>query len=208
MVPILARVRQSYEQVTLPLGRICARAGLTANMLTYLSLALSVGAGYLIAHALFWWGVLVILLVGLADMLDGATARATGTASQYGTVLDHITDRYAEFFIFAGVLLSGTVAPIWVLFALFGMVMASYVRARAESTGKITSCNVGIAGRQEKLALLICGLLAQPLLPQRQVLEWAVIIVGIASHITAFQRMRYTRQMLMQADLPHEVHEN
>jgi len=208
MVPILARVRQSYEQVTLPLGRICARAGLTANMLTYLSLALSVVAGYLIAHALFWWGVLVILLVGLADMLDGATARATGTASQYGTVLDHITDRYAEFFIFAGVLLSGAVAPIWVLFALFGMVMASYVRARAESTGMLTSCNVGIAGRQEKLALLICGLLAQPLLPQQRVLEWAVIIVGIASHITALQRMRYTRQMLVQADLPQEVHKN
>jgi CDP-diacylglycerol--glycerol-3-phosphate 3-phosphatidyltransferase/archaetidylinositol phosphate synthase len=202
IVPLLARVRQSYEQVTLPLGYICARLHLTADMLTYLSLALSVLAGYLISQALFWWGVVVILLVGLADMLDGATARATGTASQYGTVLDHVTDRYAEFFILGGVMLSGAVAPAWVLFTLFGMVMASYVRARAESTGKLTSCNVGFAGRQEKLAFLISGLLAQPVLPHLNALEWATIAVGVASHITAVQRLRYARHALMQAETP------
>ncbi|MBX0330443.1 CDP-alcohol phosphatidyltransferase family protein [Oscillochloris sp. ZM17-4] len=200
MMPALARVRQAYEQITLPLGRICMRMGLTANMLTYLSLALSILAGYLIAQALFWWGVVGILLVGLADVLDGATARAARTAGPYGTVLDHVTDRYAEFFILGGVMLSGAVAPIWVLFALFGMIMASYVRARAESTGMIASCNVGFAGRQEKLALLILGLLAQPLLPQIRILEWAVIAVGIASHITAAQRLDYTRRKLTAAD--------
>jgi phosphatidylglycerophosphate synthase len=175
-------------------------------MLTYLSLALSILAGYLISQALFWWGVMVILLVGMADMLDGATARATGTASHYGTVLDHVTDRYAEFFILGGVMLSGSASPAWVLFALFGMVMASYVRAKAESTGKLTSCNVGFAGRQEKLALLICGLLAQPMLAYLNVIQWAVIAVGVASHVTAVQRLHYAHQMLMQADAPQDVH--
>jgi CDP-diacylglycerol--glycerol-3-phosphate 3-phosphatidyltransferase/archaetidylinositol phosphate synthase len=206
MVPLLARVRQSYEQVTLPLGRLCAGLGLTADMLTYLSLVLSVLAGYVISQTLFWWGVSIILLVGLADMLDGATARATGTASPYGTVLDHVTDRYAEFFILGGVMLSGAVSPIWVLFALFGMVIASYVRARAESTGKLASCNVGFAGRQEKLALLVCGLIAQPMLLHLHILEWAVIAVGIASHITAIQRLRYTQRVLVQAGAAPETH--
>jgi phosphatidylglycerophosphate synthase len=198
MMPILARVRQSYEQITLPLGRICMRLGLTANMLTYLSLVLSILAGYLIAQGRLWWGIVGILLVGLADVLDGATARAAHTAGPYGTVLDHVTDRYAEFFILGGVMLSGAASAAWVLFALFGMVMASYVRARAESTGRIVSCNVGFAGRQEKLALLILGLLAQPLLPHLRVLEWAVIAVGLASHITAIQRLSYTRKILVQ----------
>lgn len=196
MVPLLARVRQSYEQMTLPLGRFCMRLGLTADMLTYLSLALSLVAGYLIAQSLFWWGIVGILLVGLADVLDGATARAAQTASVYGTVLDHVTDRYAEFFILTGVMLSGWVPPIWVIFAIFGMVMASYVRARAEATGRIASCNVGFAGRQEKLGLLILGLLLQPLFPQVAILGWAVIMVGVASHLTAVQRLNYTRRML------------
>lgn len=197
MVPILARFRGLYEQVSLPLGRLCLKLGLTPNMLTYLSLALSVGAGYLIAQQQFVWGVIVILLVGFADMLDGATARAGGTASEYGTVLDHVVDRYAEFFILGGVLLSGAVAVHWPLFALFGMVMASYVRARAEATGKIASCSVGFAGRQEKLGLLIIGLLLQPTLAPTPILEWAVIAIGLASHITAIQRLIYTRQALL-----------
>ncbi|WP_129631981.1 CDP-alcohol phosphatidyltransferase family protein [Candidatus Oscillochloris fontis] len=196
MVPLLARVRQSYERITLPLGRVCMRLGLTADMLTYLSLALSLVASYLIAQSYFWWGIGGILLVGLADVLDGATARAAHTASVYGTVLDHVTDRYAEFFILTGVMLAGVVHSIWVVFALFGMVMASYVRARAEATGQISSCNVGFAGRQEKLALLIAGLFLQPLLPQMAILEWAVILVGVASHLTAMQRLLYTRRLL------------
>jgi phosphatidylglycerophosphate synthase len=200
MVPFLARFRQAYEQLSLPLGRFCMRLGLSADMLTYLSLALSVLAGYLIAQRAFVWGVGAILLVGLADVLDGATARAAGTASEYGTVLDHVTDRYAECMILGGVMLSGVVAPAWVLFSIFGMVMASYVRARAEATGKLASCNVGFAGRQEKLGLLIVGLLLQPLLPAWSPLGWAVIAVGIASHITAVQRLHYTRQMLIGPD--------
>jgi phosphatidylglycerophosphate synthase len=196
MLPLLARYRQNYEQLTLPLGRVCLRLGLTPDALTYLSLALSIGAGYLIAQQQFWWGIMVILLVGFADMLDGATARAGNTASDYGTVLDHVIDRYAEGCIMGGVALSGVVAPIWALFALLGMIMASYVRARAEATGKIASCNVGFAGRQEKLGLLLTGLLLQPLLPTLRPLEWALILVGLASHITAVQRLRYARRVL------------
>lgn len=196
MMPILARFRQAYEQISLPLGRLCMRLGLSADMLTYLSLALSVLAGYLLANGAFLWGLAAILLVGLADVLDGATARASGTASEYGTVLDHVTDRYAEFFVLGGIMFSGVVTPGWSLFTLFGMVMASYVRARAEATGKL-SCNVGLAGRQEKLALLIIGLILQPFLPQFQPLQWAVIAAGIISHITAAQRLRYARQILL-----------
>lgn len=203
MIPILARFRQNYEEYTLPIGRVCLRLGLSADALTYISLILSIVAGYVLAQGLLWWGLVMILCVGAADVLDGATARAAGTAGPYGTVLDHVTDRYAEFFILGGVMLSGFVAPIWAIFALFGMVMASYVRARAEATGKVASCNVGFAGRQEKLGLLIVGLLLQPVVPHMALLEWAVIAVGVASHITALQRLHYTKRVLL-GPKPHQ----
>jgi len=76
--------------------------------------------------------------------------------------------------------------------------MASYVRARAESTGLVASCNVGFAGRQEKLALLCVGLLIQPLFPRFELLQWAVIAVGVVSHITAIQRLLYTRRLILE----------
>lgn len=199
MMPILARFRKLYEQTTLPLGHICVHMGISPDMLTYTSVALSIGAGYAISCQQYLIGIAVILLVGLTDMLDGATARAGETASAYGTVLDHVADRYAEFFILGGVLFSGDVHQAWVLFALFGMVMASYVRARAESTGKLESCNVGLAGRQEKLTLLLLGLLVQPFYPSIPLLEWSVIAIGVLSHITAMQRLAYTRRMLVGA---------
>ena len=199
MMPILARFRSLYEQTTIPLGQLCLRLGLTPDTLTLISLIIGGMAAYAIAHGVFIGGVVLILLMSLADVLDGATARAGDMASPYGTVLDHVVDRYAEFMILLGAMLSGAVTAGWAMFALFGMVMASYVRARAESTGLVPSCNVGFAGRQEKLTLLCLGLLIQPYLPQFELLQWAVIAIGVVSHITAIQRLLYTRRVIIGA---------
>jgi len=197
MKPILTRFRKIYEQVTIPLGRLCLRVGLTPDMLTLLSLCIAGLAAYLIAQDAFLLGILAILLMTAADVLDGATARAGGTANSFGTLLDHAVDRYAEFLILLGIMLSGVVGPGWAMFALFGMVMASYVRARAEASGKVASCDVGFAGRPEKLTLLCIGMLLQPFFPQLRLLQWAVIAVGVVSHITALQRLLYARRIIL-----------
>jgi CDP-diacylglycerol--glycerol-3-phosphate 3-phosphatidyltransferase/archaetidylinositol phosphate synthase len=197
MKPILTRFRKLYEQVTIPLGRLCLRIGLTPDMLTLLSLCIGGVAAYLIAQDAFFLGILAILLMTAADVLDGATARAGGTANPFGTLLDHAVDRYAEFLILLGIMLSGVVAPGWAMFALFGMVMASYVRARAEASGKVASCDVGFAGRPEKVTLLCIGMLLQPFFPQLRLLQWAVIAVGVVSHITALQRLLYARRIIL-----------
>jgi phosphatidylglycerophosphate synthase len=195
MMPFLARFRSRYEEVTLPLGRICLSLGLTPNTLTLISLILGVVAGYTVAIGQFWLAIGVLALVGVADVADGATARAGRLASAYGMVLDHTVDRYVEFMVVLGMVWSGAVDGRWGLFTLFGMVMASYVRARAESTGEVASANVGLAGRQEKIGLLVLGLLVQPLFPALRALEWATIAVGVISHVTAGQRLFYTRRV-------------
>ena len=135
-------------------------------------------------------GALGILGSGFVDMLDGAVARATNTATRFGAVYDHVLDRYAEFAILMGIGLGGFVDWIWVIFALFGMVMASFVRAKAESVGGLKSCTVGVAERQEKLILLLIGSFLEPLLPLA--LPICVVIVGVLSHVTVIQRLRYT----------------
>jgi phosphatidylglycerophosphate synthase len=195
--PILTRFRKLYEQTFIPLGRVCLRLGLTPDILTLVSLAMSGLAAYTIAQDSFLLGILFIGLMTFADMLDGSTARAGNLASPAGTLLDHVVDRYAEFFILLGIMLSGKVGSGWVMFALFGMVTASYVRARAEATGKVESCDVGFAGRPEKIAVLIVGMALQQFLPQSQALQWAVIVVGVLSHITAIQRLLYARRILL-----------
>ena len=205
MMPILARYRTLYEQTTIPLGRMCLRIGLTPDMLTAISLVFGAVAAYVTSRGAFWWGIGFIMLMSVADVLDGATARAGGTSNPYGTVFDHVIDRYAEFFILLGIMLSGAVTPSWAMFAIVGMIMASYVRARAESTGLVASCNVGFAGRQEKIGLLLLGMAIQPLYPELGLLEWATIVVGVLSHITAIQRLIYTRRVILEqvVESPH-----
>jgi phosphatidylglycerophosphate synthase len=189
---VLARLfRRHYEALTLPLGRALGRLGVGPDFVSFFSLALSFVCAYVLSRGFFAWGALLVVLVQATDALDGAIARSQGTAYSFGTVLDHVLDRYAEFAIVTGIMLSGQVEPLWAVFALFGMVMASYVRAKAESAGGLADCAVGWGGRAEKLFLIIAGLLLQALLPPYPILAWVLIAVGVMSHITAAQRLWY-----------------
>jgi phosphatidylglycerophosphate synthase len=191
---MLARLfRERYETFTRPLGRVLAGLGLSPDMMTYFSLFLSFVCAYILSQDAFGWGAVLVILVLVTDALDGAIARALGAGTRFGGVLDHVMDRYAEFFIMTGIMLSGHVAPLWVIFAASGMVMASYVRAKAESVGGLSSCTVGLGGRIEKLLLIIGGLFLVALGLPDVILMWTLIIVGVLSHVTAFQRLAYAR---------------
>ena len=207
-----ARARQSYEEKTLFLGKACAKLNLTPNFLTF-----SGGVAAFISSILLWQHFFVAALLfmafsGFCDILDGATARFMNKSSSFGTVFDRINDRYAEFFIAAGCIGSGRVHPVWVLFSLFGALMASYVRACAESAGGVKNCSVGLMERKEKAILFSIGILLEPLLNHKGlaavsmnpfayppsdgilVLQLAVIVVGLLSHITVYQRIDFARK--------------
>jgi phosphatidylglycerophosphate synthase len=173
-----------------PLGKRLGTLGLKPNAITTTSLLVSCLAAVAYALGLLLLGAVGLLGSAFIDMLDGAVARATGTTSRFGAVYDHVLDRYAEFAVLLGIGLGGFVNWIWVVFALFGMVMASYVRAKAESVGGLKSCTVGIAERQEKLILLLAGSLLQLISPIS--LPICVLVVGILSHVTVIQRLHYT----------------
>ncbi len=187
---MLGRLRERYEAFMRPVGRSLSTLGATPNTVTTFSLLLSVLAATAYAMQSPILGALGIVGSGIIDMLDGAVARATGKSTRFGAVYDHVIDRYAEFAILLGIGLGGFADWYWIIFCLFGMVMASFVRAKAESVGGLKSCTVGIAERQEKLILLLLGSLLQPFFSIA--LLFAVIIVGILSHITAVQRLSYT----------------
>ncbi|MFH2036969.1 MAG: CDP-alcohol phosphatidyltransferase family protein [Candidatus Zixiibacteriota bacterium] len=188
--------RALYERTFLGLGRICLKIGLTPNILTALSLIFAVVSGIYFWIGKIWWGIFWMLMCSLADVLDGSTARAGKMGTVFGGILDHVADRYGEYFILTGITLSKTVHPGWGLFALFGMIIASYTRAAAESIGKIENCNVGIMGRPEKFTLIIIGAMLEHFFPESRWLEAALIIVGLTSYITSIQRLVFSSRVL------------
>lgn len=194
----LQRNRQRYEALGRSMSNYVSQIGLTPNQLTVISLLCAIGAAAAIAYKNLPLTLLGIVLIGVFDMLDGSVARATSQATQFGGLLDHVVDRYAEMALLVGVMLSDLVAPVWVVLSLFGMVMASYTRARAESKPGMDNCNVGLVGRIEKLSILVAGLILElsGLVPG--ILVWAIIAIGVVSHITVIQRLQYSYEVLSQ----------
>lgn len=188
--------RSFYEERSLFLGRICVKLGLTPNSLTGISFVVSIAAGVFFWQQMALWGIAFILLTMFTDMLDGATARAGNMGTTFGGILDHVVDRYGEFFILTGITLSGVVPPVWSLAALFSMLIASYTRAAAESIGKLENCAVGIMGRMEKFVLIMIGAALEHYYPTQRWLEIALMIVTAASLVTAVQRLVFTKREL------------
>jgi len=190
MIKLLGRLRKKYEESITPLCKSLGNLGVTPNAATTLSLLLACLAAVGYASRSPLWAAFGLLASAAADMVDGGIARATGKATRFGAVYDHVLDRYAEFAILVGIGLGGFADWHWVVFSLFGMVMASFVRAKAESVGGLKSCSVGIAERQEKLILILLGSILQVFFGYALLL--AVVIVGVVSHITVVQRLQYT----------------
>jgi len=193
---MLTRWRPLYEKKSIPFGKASLKLGLTPNFWTLFSLFSAALAGVALGFGAFWFGLLALLVMNITDMLDGATARAGNMGTDFGTVLDHTCDRYGEFFLYAGLMLGGAISPAIGIFTASGVVMASYVRAKAESAGKLKSCNVGFAGRQEKLILTILGLILfavnVPLVGQI-----CIFLAGLISHVTAVQRLLFARDQIL-----------
>jgi CDP-diacylglycerol---glycerol-3-phosphate 3-phosphatidyltransferase len=131
---------------------------LKPNHVTILGLFVSMMAGISFAYCPLWGGLLT-LLTGLLDTLDGSLARTLGHTKKYGAFLDSVLDRYTEFIIYLGIWCyfyrTGTAIPFisfLILVILFGSLMVSYTRARAEGLG--VNCLRGLLQRGERIILI------------------------------------------------------
>ena len=136
---------------------------LTPNHITYGALIISMLAGISFVFSPLLGGFFT-LLTGLLDTLDGSLARATGQSKKFGAFLDSVLDRYTELLIYLGIWSyfyrqdAGWPYSLLILLILFGSLMVSYTRARAEGLGE--RCLVGVFQRGERIILLgVAGIL-------------------------------------------------
>lgn len=161
------RFRTNIEQGLEPVGANIRKTGITADHLTVLGVlmataaAVTIGAGYLRA------GLLLLALAGVPDLLDGAVAKASGTATNRGAFFDSVADRLSDALLFGGVawyLQTTHGGRIFLLpYAVFGAAaLVSYQRAKADALG--FDARGGLMERAERFILLGIGLLFSELL--------------------------------------------
>ncbi len=152
-----SRLITKYYDLLQRCVRPLADKGVSPNTISIISLGLSFFSGCFYAFGLFFAGGIFLLLSGFTDTLDGAIARLTGQSTKFGALLDSTLDRYAEFFIYFGLMVYYHDRFIFyvVMLALMGSIMVSYVKARAESLGRTRV--VGLMQRPERFFLLASG---------------------------------------------------
>ena len=168
------------------LGHAVARTGLTPNALTLIGLLGMGGAATFAAYGMFWQAGVVMLVAAFFDLLDGAVARATNNASDWGAVFDAVSDRLADFALLFGLLIWYSAAErfdrtaiVLIGIALFGSMMVSYTRSKAGEFG--VSIRSGLGTRLERVLILAIGLLSAQILP----VLW---LLAVLTNLTAFQR--------------------
>ncbi len=81
-----------WPEWALVLTRICARLGITPNMVTAVGAVLCVVATVLFAQGQYWAGMAAGLGFMVLDTVDGKLARCTITSSWWGNIFDHGLD--------------------------------------------------------------------------------------------------------------------
>jgi CDP-diacylglycerol--glycerol-3-phosphate 3-phosphatidyltransferase len=174
-----------------PFGRALANAGVSANAITFASIPFAaVGAA---AFALEHYGVAALFaaLSFACDAFDGLVARATGTASPAGEVLDAVCDRIAE------ALLLGGLAVAWresvsllalVLVASLAAQQVTFASTKAEVYPSAThEVPRGLMRRAERAACLVGGAMVSGLVEgvTSSTAGWAVAPLAVAIGLIA-----------------------
>jgi CDP-diacylglycerol--glycerol-3-phosphate 3-phosphatidyltransferase/archaetidylinositol phosphate synthase len=184
-----------------PMSRAAADAGISPNTVSALSLVFAALSGLLFYYSGYdsTSGPLLVLVAGLLvalnsllDAMDGVMARYLGVSSLKGDFLDHVIDRYADSFIICGIFFGGHVQWQIGVMTIVGVLITSYLgtQAQALNLGRYYG---GIIGRADRLILIMVASLVYAVYPEQvygmSSLGWIILIIGVGSHITAFQRI-------------------
>lgn len=179
------RFRAQAEIRLRPIGKKLQRTGIRADHLTAFGIVMALAGAVAIGAGALRLGLLLLIMTAVPDVLDGAVAKASGTASPRGAFFDSVSDRLTDALLLCGVawyLASGHPGRIALLpMAVLALSMLiSYERAKAESLG--FDAKGGLMERAERMIVLGLGLLFSNLL------IGVLWVMCVLTAVTAVQR--------------------
>lgn len=197
---MLTKLKQKVQQMLTAEARAAHRIGLTPNRISTLGIILALGAAFAYAE---WQNItyslplaiILLLLSGFCDALDGVVARLYQQATPFGSFLDSLLDRYADAAVYIGVIIGGLCSLLWGLIALTGSLLVSYSRAKAEAVN-VRMESVGIAERAERIIILTVASAVAIFWQTTTVMNLAIVLLAVLSNLTVLQRSLYAYSRL------------
>ncbi|MBU2229524.1 CDP-alcohol phosphatidyltransferase family protein [Patescibacteria group bacterium] len=187
------------DRLTLGLGKLAAKISPQPNVWTIVSLLPAIIGIYLIARENILWGIIMFILAGVMDAIDGAVARSQNRTTYLGAFLDGIADRFVDFLLIFSFLfldLPDFFMPIswWIVIAAYFALMPTFIvayanhrRAVPDPTEKVIW---RILHRTEMYPLFVIALIVAMFS-----LTWAMYIIIFTitlSVVTTFQTIYMT----------------
>ncbi|HYI60875.1 MAG TPA: CDP-alcohol phosphatidyltransferase family protein [Acidimicrobiales bacterium] len=184
--------RSQAEKQLRPIGTNLRKTGITADHLTVLGVVMAGVTALAVANGALRLGILLLVLCAVPDVLDGAVAKASGTASPRGAFFDSVCDRVSDALLLGGVAWylssqpgAGRIAVL-PLAVLAASLVISYERAKAEALGY--DARGGLMERAERLVAIGLALLFPGLMVAILWLTLALTVVTAAQRFAKVWR--------------------
>lgn len=190
-----------------PLENFFIEKRVNPNILTAMTLLISIFSGVSISLGLMGLGGWLMLFGSTFDLIDGRIARAQGQSSKAGAFFDSVIDRYSELIIMTAFIIYyrfSIPVMIVIILTIIGTVMVSYTRARGEGLGVI--CELGIVQRAERALYLGLGTALDPLItafiepdtktPYHFLILAVFGVLAIGTNFTAIWRLKWIYRKL------------
>jgi len=190
---MLNQHREYFNKISIKIGMLFSKVGLTPNHWTLLSILPAIFSAYFLPQFNFPLAAIFFGVAALLDFIDGSVARVTGRVTKFGAYLDTIVDRYIELIIIVGLFfvpLPDVFLPhrFWLILFVFGGTMTTYVKAAAKEKDLVTTeLKGGTFERAERLIILFFAIFAAYF--NTMFLSAAIVALAIGSNITAFERI-------------------
>jgi len=190
---MLSENRKKFEIISEKIGKIFSKTGLSPNTFTLISLFFAIISFLFLIQRNLILASIFFLFAAFLDLIDGAVAKFTNSATKKGAYLDTIFDRYVEGIILLGFLflsLPEILFPskIWVFLCFFGSLMTTYAKAAGKEKDILKEeLKKGLLERPERLFLIFLSLILGVF--NFSWIIYPIIFLAIFSNFTAVQRI-------------------
>jgi phosphatidylglycerophosphate synthase len=211
----LFAIRKYVDRVLHPVCRTAAALPLHANHWTLLGAFVGLATGLAFLYGKLALGLLLLLLRGLIDHIDGFVARNYNQRSTFGAVMDDVCDRWVLGIMYAGGCLylardyphilivlafgiTGSLSNVIIKLSLYAESQQDVFREEGKMGHPVDT--VGLFGSAEFIIYFGSGVLFTAILADPRPMIAGAWAVAIMSHVSLLQRVTFAWKRYRRVD--------